>query len=160
MNTNVTTSYTTGLTINMGACEMKMFLSGLAINTIAQCREITNERDGSILKSTTKLPHHDDLIEGYCSGVHGAVLSNMLQQNAEILYKFVQDCVLNNTVSGLYLLRDAPRFGEPTWKLILLALDEYMQLQEKEFAMLDKKIPHDFTRYNQYNEQFEKLMEG
>lgn len=160
MDTNVTTSYTTGTTINLGACEASNFLKGLAISTISQCREMESVEDMGILKSKTKLPHYDSLVEKYCDGIHGAVLSSMLLQNVKILYAFVQDCVLNGTVNGLYLMRRAPRNGEPTYKLITIALAEYMKLSEKEFSMLGKEIPHDFPKYCEYNEQFEKMFES
>lgn len=159
METNVTTSYTTGTTINLCACDAIPFFENLAITTIAQCSEMESVEDVGILKSSTRLPHYDNLIEDYCSGVHGAVLSNMLLQNVKILYAFVQDCVLNGTVRGLYLMREKPQNGYPVYKLITLALREYAQLSEKEFLMLGKKVPYNFPEYCQYNEQFEKMFE-
>ena len=111
-----------------------------------------------VLESTTKLPYYDELIEEYCAGVHGSVLSNMLCQNVQILYRFIQDCVLNDTSRGLYLLYEKSRNGEPVWKLLLLALDEYMDLVKREYEILERKIPYDFPKYNEYNKQFEELM--
>ncbi len=157
-DTHVTTSYANGTMIQMDSVSMKSFLENIAITTIAQCREMISKERMGILESTTKLPYYDELIEQYCSGVHGAVLSNMLCQNVQILYRFVQDCVLNDTVKGLYLLYDKPRNGEPTWKLILLALDEYMDFVKREYDILGRKIPHDAPKYNEYNQQFEELM--
>lgn len=159
-STNVTTSYCNGTTINMDAVSTKFFLENLAITTIAQCREMISKERLGTLESTTNLPHYDDLITKYCSGVHGAVLSNMLAQNVHILYNFVRDCVLNETVRGLYLLHDKSKYGEPSWKLITLAIDEYVKFVEAEYKILDKAIPRDIPEYDDYNEQFEKLMLG
>ena len=159
-NTNVTTSYCNGTTINMDAVSTKFFLENLAITTIAQCREMISKERLGILKSTTNLPHYDDLITKYCSGVHGAVLENMLTQNVHILYNFVRDCVLNETVGGLYLLHDKTKHGEPTWKLITLAIDEYVKFMEKEYKILGRAIPRDIPKYAEFNEEFEKLMLG
>ena len=36
-----------------------------------------------ILKSKTKIPYYDALIDDYCAGVHGAVLNNMLPENVK-----------------------------------------------------------------------------
>lgn len=157
-DTHVTTSYASGTFINMDSVSTKMFLENLAITIIVQCREMICKERMGILESTTKLPYYDELVEKYCSGVHGAVLSNMLCQNVQILYSFVQDCVLNDTSRGLYLLYDKPRNGEPTWKLLLLALDEYMDFVKREHDILGRKIPYDFPKYNEYNKQFEELM--
>lgn len=157
-DTHVTTSYANGTIISMDAVSTKMFLESIAIATIVQCKEMVSKKNMGILESTTKLPYYDELINEYCDGVHGAVLSNMLCQNVQILYRFVQDCVLNDTVRGLYLLQNKPKNGEPTWKLILLALDEYMDLVKREYEILEKEIPYNFPKYNEYNKQFEELM--
>ena len=157
-NTHVTTSYANGTSISMNAVSTKMFLENIAITIIAQCREMISKENMGILENTTKLPYYDELIEEYCAGIHGAVLSNMLCQNVQILYCFVQDCVLNDTSRGLYLLYDSPRNGKPTWELLLLALDEYMDLVKREYEILGRKIPYDFPKYNEYNKQFEELM--
>lgn len=159
-NTNVTTSYCNGTTINMDAVSTKFFLENLAITTIAQCREMISKERLGILESTTNLPHYDDLVTKYCSGVHGAVLSNMLAQNVYILYNFVRDCVLNETVRGLYLLHDESKYGEPSWKLITLAIDEYVKFIEKEYKILGRAIPRDTPKCDEFNEEFEKLMLG
>lgn len=84
----------------------------------------------------------------------------MLLQNVKILYAFVQDCVLNETVAGLYLMRQAPKNGKPTYKLITLALKEYAELAKREFALLGKSVPHNFQQYCEYNDRFEKMFEG
>ena len=41
---------------------------------------------------------------------------------------------------------------------MLLALDEYMDLVKREYEILERKIPYDFPKYNEYNKQFEELM--
>lgn len=158
--TNVTTSYCNGTTINMDAVSSKHFLENLAITTIAQCKEMISKERLGILESTTNLPHYDDLVTKYCSGVHGAILANMLAQNIHILYNFVEDCVMNETVRGLYLWHEKSACGEPAWKLITLALDEYMKLIKKDYEILGRAFPSDIPEYNEYNERFEKLMLG
>lgn len=157
-DTHVTTSYANGTIISMDAVSTKMFLENIAITIIAQCREMVSKERMGVLESTTKLPYYDELIEEYCVGVHGAVLSNMLCQNVQILYRFVQDCVLNNTSRGLYLLYDSPRNGKPVWKLLLLALDEYMDFVKRKYDILGEKVPYNMPKYNEYNKQFEELM--
>lgn len=159
-NTNVTTSYCNGTTINMDAVSAKFFLENLAITTIAQCREMISKERLGTLESTTNLPHYDELVTKYCSGVHGAVLSNMLAQNVHILYNFIRDCVLNETVRGLYLLHDKSKHGEPSWKLITLAIDEYVKFIKEEYRILGKAVPRDIPKYDEFNEEFEKLMLG
>lgn len=158
--TKVTTSVCNGTTINMDAISTKYFLENLAMTTIAQCREMVSKENLGILESTTNLPHYDDLVTNYCSGVHGAILANMLAQNVHILYNFVKDCVLNENVRSLYLLCDKSKNGEPTWKLITLAIDEYVKFIEKEYKILGRAIPRDIPKYDEFNEEFEKLMSG
>lgn len=156
--TNVTTSFVNGTIIAMDAIDTKYFLQNIAITTIVQCREMVSVENMGALESTTKLPYYDDFINKYCSGNHGAILSNMLLQNVKILYRFVQDCVINDTTRGLYLLYENLRNGEPTWRLITLALDEYMDFVKKRYETLGESVPHNHPKYNEYNEQFEKLM--
>jgi len=157
-DTHVVTSFANGTMIQMDAVSMKSFLENIAITTIVQCREMISKERMGTLESITKLPYYNELIEEYCSGVHGSVLSNMLCQNVQILYRFVEDCVLNETVRGLYLLYDKPRNGKPTWKLILLALSEYMEFVKREYDILGRKIPYDAIKYDKYNDRFEELM--
>ncbi len=153
----VTTSYTSGLTINMEQVSMKLFLTSIATSTILQCREIKLIKDPFNCNCVVKLPHYNNLMEEYCSGVPHAVILSMLDQNAEILFQFVRDCVENDTKRGLYLFVERSRQGVPGWKIILQALDEYTHFLER---MCDvkgiKRESHIY--YNSYNEKFEKLM--
>lgn len=157
METKVTTSYTTGTTISLDATSALTFFENLAITTIMQCREMKSEEYKGFLRSESKMPHFDALIKKYCAGVHGAVVSNMLHQNASVLYAFVQDCVLNETVAGLYLMRTVTNEGEAAYKLITLALKECEKLFETQFDILGKKMPSDFPKYCEYNERFEEM---
>lgn len=158
-DTNVTTSFTNGTIISMDALATKFFLQNLAITTIVECLEMKSKENGGTLENCTYLQHYDDLVDYYCPGTHGAVLTNMLDQNAKILYRFVEDCVLNNTIRGLYLLHEKTKYGEPCWKLITLALDKYMNFLKKEYEMLGKRIPDTIPNYTAYNEKFTLLME-
>ena len=158
--TKVTTSVCSGTTINMDAISTKYFLENLAITTIAQCREMISKEKLGVLESTTNLPHYDELVTKYCSGLHGAILANMLAQNVHILYNFVKDCVLNETVRGLYLWHEKSKYDEPAWKLITLAIDEYIKFLKEDYRILGRAIPRDIPKYDEFNEEFEKLMLG
>lgn len=156
--THVTTSYVNGTTINMDAISTKNFLTNLAISTIALCREEEYRKNGCILETTAELPHYDNLIDDYCDGVHGAVISNMLIQNIQIIYRFIQDCVLNETNRGLYLMQHISRVGIPFWKILILAINEYKGFVERRLALFDENIDPEKFPYDRYNEQFEELM--
>lgn len=157
--THVTTSYVNGTTINMDAISTKDFLTNLAISTIALCREEEYRKNGCIFETTAELPHYDNLIDDYCDGVHGAVISNMLIQNIQIIYRFIQDCVLNETNRGLYLMQHISRTGTPFWKILILAINEYKKLVERRLALFNENIDPEKFPYDRYNEQFEKLMD-
>lgn len=154
-DTFVTTSYTTGMTINMDTIAMKMFLTSIATSLITQSREVKFIKIETFTDVDTNLPHYMDIINKYCAGVPSAHLISAMQQNAEILFQFVRDCVENNTRRGLYLLVDISRDGIPYWRLILQALDEYSAFCEKLANMRDMKYT---PYYNKYNTAFEKLM--
>ena len=133
--THVTSSYTTGLTINLGAIGMKDLLGSLAINIIVQCKQMKTVKARNILESTMDIPLYDELINEYFCGVHGAVLSNMLASNVNILFKFMQDCVLNKTVEGLYLICERrTRGNKAIYELIPYALECYMDLLKKRLS--------------------------
>ena len=88
-DTNVVTSYTNGTTINLGAASALSFLECIAISSISMCREMICSTRFGIIECETRIPHYDSLIERYCDGVHSAVLHNMLEQNIQVLYRFV-----------------------------------------------------------------------
>lgn len=156
--THVTTSYVNGTTINMDAISTKDFLTNLAISTIALCREEEYRKNGCILETTAELPHYDNLIDDYCDGVHGAVISNMLAQNIQIIYRFIQDCVLNETNRGLYLMQHTSRTGTPFWEILILAINEYKNLVKRRLSLFNEDINSEKFPYDGYNEQFEELM--
>lgn len=151
-DTFVTTSAISGTTINMEPVAMKFFLTNLAISTIAQIREIRSDDEYHL---EINLPHYNELVEEYCNGVPSATLAGMLEQNIDILYQFVRDCVENDTKKGLYLLIDISRQGNPFWKIILQALDEYTEFVKNEAI----KSGRTYIRYNGLNDKFQKLME-
>lgn len=156
---SVATTYANGTTISMDGCSTKFFLIGLAVSIIAQCREMVSIESSGTLVSTTNLPHYDTLVDEFCSGVHGAVLFQMIKKNVQIIYRFVQDSVLNKTNAGLYMWFDETTDGTPVWKLLTAALDEFMKFVEKRYEILGEKVPRDMVIYNEYNERFEKLMQ-
>ena len=151
-DTSVSTSVITGTTINMEAVSTKTFLTNLAMTSIAQIREMEIDDNGNM---TTKLPHYNELVDDYCRCIPSALLFGMLEQNIEILYQFVRDCVENDTKRGLYLFFYRSNHGNPFWKLILQALDEYTEFV-KTVAIIHGRT---FIRYNALNEKFQNLME-
>ena len=157
-DTNVVTSYTNGTTINLGASSALSFIEGIAISSISMCREMICSTRFGVIECETRIPHYDSLIERYCDGVHSAVLHNILEQNIQVLYRFVEDIVLNKSVEGLYLFVDRGNKGMPVWKLITTALNEYMNLLEKEDNMLGECSTTKITNYSQYNAEFTELM--
>ena len=154
----VSTTFTNGTDIRLDVVPAKYMIESIAMNVIIQSRLMVDIEDAGNIKSKTKIPYYDALIDDYCAGVHGAVLNNMLPENVKVLYYFVQDCVLNESANGLYLLKEKSKKGEPEWKLIILALDEYMDCMKQKYALLGKEIPDNLVKYNEYNEKFEKLM--
>lgn len=157
-NTHVTTSYVNGTTINMDAISTKNFFTSLAISTIALCREIEYRKTNCMLEITAELPHYDNLVDNYCDGVHGAVIANMLNQNVQIIYRFIQDCVLNETNKGLYLMQHISRTGTPFWEILILAINEYKNLVKRRLSLFNEDINSEKFPYDRYNEQFEELI--
>lgn len=154
-DTYVTTSFTSGMTINMDALASKMFLTSIATSIIVQVRSIKYIIINDFVDIGTNIPNYMRLIEEYCDGVPSAHLLSAMHQNVEILFRFVEDCVKNDTKRGLYLLMYISRTGNPYWELILQALDEYTEF----CTTLANKRGEKYTPYyNQYNEEFRKLM--
>lgn len=159
--THVTTSYTTGTTINLGAIAAKMFLLNTAATVIVQSKAMNCHRgEFNMVEITMDLPEYDLLVEDYCRGVHAAFTSGMVEQNVQILYRFVQDCVMNGTVNGLYLLREKTQHGFAFYQIITKALDVYMEEVTEQYEKLNeldkmKKLP----KYNEYNKRFLDLFE-
>lgn len=157
-DTKVVTSYTTGTIIEMDANDALHFLMGLSITVINTIRDTIKEENefGGL---TTKSSDHDTmhLIEHYKSGIPGAVYSCILNTNADILLKFVQDVVLNETTSGLYLFyKSGDNNGEATYYLIVRALEEVHQYCMK-YGHDDYKRNKD-KWFNRYNTRFLDLM--
>lgn len=154
-DTYVTTSVTSGMTINMDAVASKMFLTSIATSLISQVRTIKYIIINDYVDIGSNIPHHMALFENYCAGVPSAHFLSAMSQSADILFRFVEDCVKNDTKRGLYLLVDISRTGTPYWELIVDALDEYTEFCQR----LAKKRGQEYKPYyNQYNEEFRKLM--
>lgn len=161
VDTRVMTNFMDGSIVIMDPVSMKSFLENLAMTTIVQCRNLMLECTNGRQEGTLNLPFYDEFVEKYCNGNHLAVLLGMINQNVWILYRFVQDCVMNESVKGLYLLNSNSGIGkEDTWRLILMALDEYMKLLEREEDVFARKTSGYMSKFNEYNEKFEKLMLG
>lgn len=94
-DTKVVTSYANGTMIQMDANDALNFLVGLSITVINTVRDTIKE-ENKFGDKITKSSDHDvmHLIEYYNSGVPEAIYSCILQTNADILLKFVQDVVL------------------------------------------------------------------
>ena len=157
MSVKVASSYTMGTIINLEACDTYNFLMGIAATTIVQCKRVACVEDKTDEANSRFWGVYDDLISQYCPGVCEAIFSNMIRQNADILYAFVEDCIQNETVKGLYLFNRKSKYGNPGYKLITLALDEYMEMAKRYYENLGLDIPKDCKRYNMYNEEFEKM---
>lgn len=160
--TKVGTTFTTGTTINLGPIATKMFLLNTAITVIVQSKAMKCEYGEYDTKEVTlDLPEYDQFVEDYCRGIHAAFTTGMVEQYVQILYRFVQDCVLNKSVAGLYLLNDKTRHGCKFYELITKALDVYMEEVEDQYYIFGeedkfKKLP----KYNEYNKEFLALFEG
>lgn len=162
--TKVGTTFTTGTTINLGPIATKMFLLNTAITVIVQTKSMKCEYGEYDTKEITlDLPEYDQFVEDYCRGVHASFTTGMVEQYVQILYRFVQDCVLNRSVAGLYLLNETPRHGYKFkfYELITKALDVYMEEVEHQYYIFGeedkfKKLP----KYNEYNEEFLALFKG
>lgn len=147
-----------GMSIAMDSVEMKYFLESIAISTIALCKDMEFVKVGepNILVSSSGSAKYDKLVEDYCSGNHLLLLNS----NVTILYNFVQNCVLNEQVKGLILLTEFSNrtYKLPVFKLITTALDDYMDLIKRKYAVMET-VPTDIIPYNKYNKDFIKLME-
>lgn len=158
-DTKVVTSYAHGTMIQMDANDALNFLVGLSITVINTVRGTIEEKN-EIGDMVTKSCDHDvmHLIEYYNSGIPGAVYSNILQTNADILLKFVQDVVLNETTRGLYLFYHTSnsRKGAAPYDLVVKALEDvhqyYMVYGNDNYKRNNSKY------FNRYNDEFMELI--
>ena len=158
-NTKVATSYANGTIIEMDANDALNFLVGLSITVINTVRDTIEEEDkfgDKVRKSCDPDVMH--LIEYYNSGVPEAIYSCILQTNANILLKFVQDVVLNETTRGLYLFYHTSnhRNGVAPYDLIVKALENvhqyYMVYGNDDY----KRNKNNY--FNRYNDEFINLI--
>lgn len=155
----VVTSFTNGTMIEMDANDALNFLVGLSItiiNTVRDSIEEENKFGNKVIKSCDHDTMH--LIEYYNSGVPEAMYSCILQTNANILLNFVQDVVLNDTTSGLYLFyHDSNRkSGAAPYDLIVKALEDVHQYYMVYGNDNYKKGKNGY--FNGYNEEFLNLV--
>lgn len=160
MDTSIMRNSDGRLMINMGGFDTKMFFISIATSIIIHCRETLTEEDFGILVHTSNIPHYDKLIDNYCDGVHGAIMANSLHQNVAIIHSFVRECVRSKSREGLFLMTRQASNIEPMWKILCLALDEYVDFQKRQYGIIHKEVPSDILNINSYNEEFEKLMEN
>ena len=158
-DTKVVTSYANGTIIEMDANDALNFLVGLSITVINTVRDTIEEEDkfgDKVRKSCDPDVMH--LIEYYNSGVPEAIYSCILQTNADILLKFVQDVVLNETIRGLYLFyyTSNHRNGVAPYDLIVKALEDvhqyYMAYGNDDY----KRNKNNY--FNRYNDEFMNLI--
>ena len=158
-DTKVATSYANGTIIEMDANDALNFLVGLSITVINTVRD-TIEEENNFGGMVTKSCDHDvmHLIEHYNSGTPEAIYSCILQTNADILLKFVQDVVLNDTIRGLYLFyhRSNHRNGEAPYDLIVKALEDVHQYYMKYGT--DNYRTNKNKYFNRYNDEFMDLI--
>lgn len=97
------------------------------------------------------------LIHYYNAGVPEAIYNNILQTNADILLKFVQDVVLNDAARGLYLFYHMSRKnGAAPYDLVVRALEDVHQ-----YYMVygnDHYRRNENSYYNRYNNRFLQLI--
>ena len=150
-DTKVSTTYANGTIINLEGDDALNFIVGLSITVINTVRD-TIEEENMFGNKVTKSCDHDvmHLIEYYNSGSPEAIHSCILQTNADILLKFVQDVVLNDTTRGLYLFyHRSRRNGAAPYSLVTKALEDVHQ-----FYMVygtdnyKRDTNHYFNRYN------------
>ena len=157
-DTKVVTSYANGTIVEMDANDALNFLVGLSITVINTVRDTIEENE--IGDKVTKSYYHDvmHLIEYYNSGIPGAIYSCILHTNADILLKFVQDVVLNETTRGLYLFyhKSNYRNGKAPYDLIIKALEDVHQYY---MVYGNDNYKKDKNKYfNKYNEEFMNLI--
>lgn len=158
-DTKVVTSYANGTMIQIDADDALNFLVGLSITVINTVRD-TVEEENKFDDKVTKSCDHDvmHLIEYYNSGIPEAIYSCILQTNADILLKFVQDVVPNDTTRGLYLFyhRSSHRNGAAPYDLIVKALEDVHQ-----YCMMygnDNYKRNKSNYFNRYNDEFMTLI--
>lgn len=139
-----------GMITIMDYADMKYFLESISISTISLCKEIKF----SLSKTESSLSSYDKLVNDYCYGNHLLLLNS----NIGFLYNFVKGCVLNESVNGLGLLLEEPKKYKPVWQLVLTAIDEYIDLNKRRYALFGKQIPLEIVQYDAYNEEFAKMM--
>ena len=157
-DTKVATSYTNGTIINLDANNALNFIVGLSITVINTVRD-TIEEENKIGDKVTRSCDHDvmHLIEYYNSGVPEAVYHNILQTNADILLRFVQDIVLNDTTRGLYLFYNkSRRNGAASYDLVVKALEDVHQYYMVYGNDYYKKNTDRY--FNRYNDKFIHLI--
>ena len=158
-DTKVVTSYAHGTMIQMDANDALNFLVGLSITVINTVRDTIEEKN-EIGDMVTKSCDHDvmHLIEYYNSGILGAVYTGILQTNADILLKFVQDIVLNETTRGLYLFYHTSnsRNGAAPYDLVVKALEDVHQYY---IVYGNDNYKRNKSKYfNRYNDEFMELI--
>lgn len=158
-DTKVVTSYAHGTMIQMDANDALNFLVGLSITVINTVRDTIEEKN-KIGDMVTKSCDHDvmHLIEYYNSGIPGAVYTGILQTNADILLKFVQDIVLNETTRGLYLFYHTSnsRNGAAPYDLVVKALEDVHQYY---IVYGNDNYKRNKSKYfNRYNDEFMELI--
>ena len=158
-DTKVVTSYTNGTIIEMDANDALNFLVSLSttvINTLRDTIEEENKFGDKVRKSC--YPDVMHLIEYYNSGIPEAIYSCILQTNADILLKFVQDVVLNDTTRGLYLFYHTSNYrnGKAPYDLIIKALEDVHQYYMVYGNDNYKRNKNNY--FNRYNEEFMNLI--
>ena len=158
-DTKVATSYVNGTIIEMNANDALNFLVGLSITVINTVRD-TIEEENKFGDQVAISRDRDimNLIANYNSGIPSAIYTCILQTNADILLKFVQDVVLNDTKSGLYLFcyRSNRMTDKAPYDLIVKALEDvhmfYMNYGNDNY----KNNKNNY--FNRYNEEFMDLI--
>ena len=145
-NFQVGVSYQNGINLNfIGGVEGYNFILMTASELIYYCNKLKQEKD-EVYGNVIKLEYFDNIANIYDNAVKPAQLFNLLYTKASVFYKLVEDCVLNESIKGLYLFfHNRSLDGKPSIKIITDALKIYNE-KMKEFIGDDFK--KDFTKYN------------
>lgn len=156
--TDVMINDSNGIIITMDFEDTKFFLESISISTISLCRDIKfNKHINSILlKTESSSSNYDKLVNDYCCGGHLMLLNT----NVRFLYNFIKGCVINKT-SNEFLAAKSMSLNKciQLWRLVIMAIDEYIDLNKRMFESINEPVPADILQYSKYNEEFIKMIE-
>lgn len=154
--TKVTMDYVNGMMINLDACATHNFLINLASDLIGTIKSIKWE-NGQYSDKDKQFACGDalntiNIIEDFSEGIPQCVWIQGLYQKADILYKLVQGCVLNKSVTGMYLFNRMKK----EYRIITYALYMFERFKQESLEKCNSENNCNF-KYDDYNERFENM---